>query len=946
MKKIRSTMLYLTISLLAVLFFALTVSAEDIKITYNYYGGGVWETAKPNEDGSYTLRATKKSGDESVTLADGATKVSKEFYGWFTNTGAFYAPGENVTFTETTQLYEAYGITVFNAADFYAATGTNQKGIYVKLGADLTLDKSFGGSWSTTVVDMNGHNITSVTKEYSINLYRGALIILGNGKLIHSPVELAKEPVKTCCIRIQPHGYGDEGNPELCWIGKDVEIITPYNLLGTTHEDNWHSINNDMYKGAPNMVIAGKVTALSLFRVGVCTNATCDIKSTANITITGNSLFNIYKDTGVIKYMTLTLDGKIVMQDPEAVFVSDIMQKGFTINVKGGNFAISKADKERLQKYLDSGLYLAEDYVDGIEVYVIKKDTKAHNWVVDTSKSKAATKTESGHMFYFCDKCGAEKDVETVYDPSETEITVTLRDKDGNERDVKVKANEIFTIAKDFVGKYTKYSIVGVATNYGEAQDKVVGIEIPFGFYMFGYHLTDNNVLEKVTVASGADVIITYMDRMKSIKSYVIMDAKVYFKESRVEKTLAEIRSDVPGADVKFGASTFYQKGSLKSLTMSTGSKYDFGNASFQQTGIEELVFPDGASVVFSGDSAFYQSNVKTVYVGSGINLDKKPFNQANKLEYVVVMDAATISDNAFAAEGAEKATSLLVVFVHSKNVAFSAKAFNNRLNHGVVVYTVDPDVVTFENCSYEIYNGIPHSYIENVVKAPTCIEEGILGYKTICPCGKFEEAVCKVYKSGESREIVYKEGAIPLSDVHVLGTKLSNVYYDMGYDHSGVREYWCLLCNKAKVKEQERRAAPLVVDLGYSVSTFDGKYSLVHGYDVDSAAATEYKSVIKKLELGMVIHLNTSDKEVSVLDVFNNTPMLLGKPNSIKRTFTLTTSYLEIKFTGISDVMGTNRLILDFYVYDGSKVYYFENGVASELAKGISYSEIVEMAK
>ena len=64
------------LSLLAVAF-AFTASAEEeIKVTYNWIGGYQYDEAKPNDDGSYTLRVNKKSGDGTISLADGTVVYS------------------------------------------------------------------------------------------------------------------------------------------------------------------------------------------------------------------------------------------------------------------------------------------------------------------------------------------------------------------------------------------------------------------------------------------------------------------------------------------------------------------------------------------------------------------------------------------------------------------------------------------------------------------------------------------------------------------------------------------------------------------------------------------------------------------------------------------------------------------------------------------------------
>ena len=63
---------------LFIVILAVTALAEEIiSVSYNWYGGDIWEDAVPNGDGSFTLRSEKKSGDGTVTLTDG-TVVEKQ----------------------------------------------------------------------------------------------------------------------------------------------------------------------------------------------------------------------------------------------------------------------------------------------------------------------------------------------------------------------------------------------------------------------------------------------------------------------------------------------------------------------------------------------------------------------------------------------------------------------------------------------------------------------------------------------------------------------------------------------------------------------------------------------------------------------------------------------------------------------------------------------------
>ena len=60
-RKIYLFLLTVAILSLLVVAFAFTASAEEaeqVTVKYSWYSGEIWETAKPNDDGSFTLRAS------------------------------------------------------------------------------------------------------------------------------------------------------------------------------------------------------------------------------------------------------------------------------------------------------------------------------------------------------------------------------------------------------------------------------------------------------------------------------------------------------------------------------------------------------------------------------------------------------------------------------------------------------------------------------------------------------------------------------------------------------------------------------------------------------------------------------------------------------------------------------------------------------------------------
>ena len=225
-KKLSMLIAVLAIATLLACMFAFTASAEGetIAVTYNWHGGSVRGTVKPNEDGSYTLRTDKLSGNETVTLADG-TVVNKEFYGWYDEAGNLYAPGSTVNFTKSTMLYEAYGVTVYNAQDFMKLSGH----CYIKLGADITLAEKISQEWRTHVTNLNSYTLTS-TASCLAEIKRGSFVVHGSGRVVHAPATL-KTSIDECAVYIYAHGYGDDDAPQQFWIGKGVEFTTPYSAF-------------------------------------------------------------------------------------------------------------------------------------------------------------------------------------------------------------------------------------------------------------------------------------------------------------------------------------------------------------------------------------------------------------------------------------------------------------------------------------------------------------------------------------------------------------------------------------------------------------------------------------------------------------------------------------------------------------------------------------------
>lgn len=926
----KKKLILIALACLFVVMLAITASAEEaITVTYNWYSGGVWETAAPNEDGSYTLRSEKKSGNGSVTLTDGSV-VSKEFYGWFDEEGNQYAPGATVTFTKSTRLYEAYGITVYNAEDLHKMNGW-QDSTYVKLGADITTDKAFGNNWCTRVIDMNGHNITSTTNGSAISVARGAIILLGEGKFTHAPATVSTS-VDTGFIWFNAHGYGDQDHPQLCWIGKDVEIETPYNML---------YVNSVAREKHPNIVVSGKVSARSVARLNPAViEAKCYISSSAVINVTANLLE--FKDTtGTSKYMTLTLDGTVNVANGTSPIFTDFVLGMVDVEVNGGKFCVTSTDIENINYYLPDTLMLKETTEGELTWQEIVPSDCKHNWTKNEDLSVDPTTATFGKDVFDCTECERQKTVVTVYNPSNAEITITVKDEKGALKDVTVNAGDVLDISITGVGENTNYTLVGIKGTEEYPLESIVSVSIPFGVGVIAITST-NEVLETINVMDGADVAFSKLNGLMALKTINIGVANVTFASVGTNTTLESIKSDVPGANVMFLKSCLDGKSNFKYLTMSNGSAYSFGENSFRKTGIETLIFPDEASISFAGNAAFYEAKVKYAYFGKSITkIYNKPLDCANNLEVAVIMSATSVTEYCFCVAGANNATSVLKVYCHSDDISINNNTFINRQNHGVEFYTIDPDIKSLSNCKYTVYNGIPHAYAEGIVKEPTCIETGIAGSATDCVCGVNEVVTYTVYTAEGSEEKSTEQRELPMVDIHVLGTDLANIKYKNGYLTMGTKEYYCALCHAATVEEDNPSANAIFENLGYSVCTYGDYSSIIQGYGVDKLALEAYKAFCPSFTYGIVAVGNSSAEAISPLKIENGTVVKNISYAIFSPINAAAYDCFDIKLKcGTEDAKDVN-VVFCAYVYDGARIKYIDNGETSGTVVGNTFNII-----
>ena len=936
--------------------FAFSALAADEEIVVGYYetqSGKVKQVAVPNEDGSYTIRDTQFSKASTVTLADGSV-VDRELYGWFTEDGEFYTPGEVVFFTESTKLFQAFGVTVYNFDDLKKAFSA---GGWVRLGCDIEGNAALTNGQTTSILDLNGHtytckNETGNTWGAELGVFgctRGSYAIMGSGTIIQN--ERTKDKNGEYFAKFATHGYADENNPQDFWVGKNVKIVTPYVLL---------NVSNQPKLGMPDMKIAGTIEAKTLLSGPSMQEGTVDIFESADITLTGTEMIKIDTlNANPYTYLTVTIHGgKIRMDSENSEIVTDKMIECCNINIHGGSFAISEAGIEKLTPYISDPLVLKTTVIDDVTYQTVSEPDCMHNFVLDTQASVTATKTENGKDVFVCSVCGEAKEMTTVYNPCSDMITVKVLVEDIVVEKT-VALDSVATIEKSGAGADTVYVITAFAQADSEG-NALVSVQVPFGISKVALTGANNTTIEELELADGADVRVAAVHSLKALKTIKIGAAKVVFSAgclSANNSAFDSVVSNKAGATVTFEKQAFYYYTNngvtvVNGVVMSSGSTYNFGESSFSNACMESVIFPDGATINFTGNSAFNNCKyLKYIYCGDGITkLNYRPFEYLYALECVVIMNASVLDDCAFRVNDADSSTTELSVYIHTEDITSIHKnAFYKRNVYGVKFYTIDPDIVSLQNCAYTIYSGIPHAYKDGVVREPSCILPGIVGSTTDCPCGVNEVVTYTIYTAEGTTTGTTEQRETELSDVHVLGGDLFAINYPNGYDAQGVREYYCGLCGVATLEDETDIAAPLFECMGYSVSeTTCG--SVVIGYMINLEIASEINAISNTaVKYGVFAVSQAKLGENQIFDENGNTTQ------GVLYAYISNTSHaaFEIKVTGFTtDAQKSVQLALGAFVEltrdEDKEYYYVQPGDAAEGEKYYfaSYNEMVELTK
>ncbi|MBE6674462.1 MAG: hypothetical protein E7596_05090 [Ruminococcaceae bacterium] len=521
-----------------------------------------------------------------------------------------------------------------------------------------------------------------------------------------------------------------------------------------------------------------------------------------------------------------------------------------------------------------------------------------------------------------------------------TEVSVVVTTLSGRKEINDVTVEEIYNYTLDSNGG--GYTITGIKSFRGYGLSAIKEIEIPYGNVKVNMTST-NAYLEAINLDGGSDTsgaTVISLSGLTKLKKIVIGNScDATFKANCAPASLTEIVSVGGDATITFEGDAFKDRWQITSLNFGAGNTYKLGKNCFKGIGVTNLDLVDGAVFTFGGDGAFYGcSALKTVYVGDKVDkLQKTAFDNCPNIELVYLAGVTVIDENVFrvAVSGEYAENKQLRVYNHGTlPTTIGQNAFTGRTKLGVVLCTLSTNTTSFNNCKYELYNGIPHAYTP-ASSTPTCY----ITYKTDCPCGQVKNAELELYRKGETKQfLTYKSAENP--DVPHTFTSAKSISFANGINNPGVVEAKCSVCGTL---EGGARSAPaIVVFLGYSVSegAMNNK-GIAVGVRFNSVSLMQYEAATgETIDFGIVL---SSAKVLNGANPLKSNGEVYSSKTVYKHDMS-TLGYYEstLKLTGLTSTTVDMEFVLSAYIKIGDKIYYIDNGGISEKATTVKYTSLL----
>lgn len=943
---------------------AFALQGEEISITYG--------TATGIE---HSYPSVSTIGGNSVTLPAGTTEKGYSYH-WVAPDGSTYVGGSSVVFYETVTLTPIIAYDISSAEELYEyarefddsnLTSDDLKkmpenGITVRLLDDITLTQAI--DLNTTLgaymnIIMNGQTLT-VDKSLDTPLggERFGTRFYGTGTV--------KYEGSGALVCLDGHATG--GASSLLVVGANVKIDAPNATLGK-------DTSEDYLSGYPMVNIYGTVNCKTILEIANSANRkpTINVYSPAFLTLNGDIALSAKGENGVGNSFNISIHGgTIVTKNSSNSFFADANAK-YTLN--GGSFKFAyTSDFNNAKDYIGSGykaLYrlstsyltvfapscadhkfeLVHTYEASCQhevqsvyrcttcktlLYLTQGERAAHIFDPNKQTIKSPTPTTLGEIVKRCTNCACEDYTFLSYDPTNDNVSVKVDTGSGNLISLNVKVKDLFEIDDD-------YYINGIKDFNSYTASQVVEITLPAGIK--GVNIkTENSTLKKLVFDSGIDIEIVSLAKLTGLTSIEIKDVNhVRFCANCAPDSLESIKSEKTGAKVSFYDNAFNGKASLNELVISGLSEYIFGATSFKGTGITRLELKDNSKLTFTGESAFHSSKLEYLYVGRGItSLDKKPFDSANYLQKIVLMDITSLSDGDFS--NMNQGEKGCVVYHHASRLSLGASTFEK--SHNIVLYTTAEVTSGFTGCtSFTIVQNVKHAY-KKEEKAPTCSEVGYTIYThDDCPCGVNEGTATEVYENvhtnGKASENsydftnqTYPKTAHTQSDNPVIR------YLD-GYTKDGYYVKECVKC-KEVLTESATTCAPLVKSLGFSVCEYSDGGSMSVKYVLNASILKEFsKSLGSDFEYGTIFAVREVLGDDTPLNDDGSAKDGVIKINTTSNNY----ASLSTKITGLNDKQKSFSFIMCTYIIENGKISYIQDNEIVKNPSGVSYKEVKELA-
>lgn len=551
-KRLVKVLVFITLALCAIFACAFIADAAEETTTHTIKyikNGDVGHTDTAESGSRYTIRKNKLS----------ATQTGKSFFGWYTEDGRFYgqdALGSFITIKSDMTFYEAYGIEVRNKEDFARYIAQKGPGNYVRLTADITVDKTLTLPVDGYVVlDLNGKTLTLNTEGNAFEGTNATIHIIDSsaahvGKIVHN-CSNEDTYVRNALFNYSPKSLNED---------IEVKVFPPYGetpVTQITTNVGFFNIETDISESGYTVKfdMPCNLTASYMLHSKGLKDAVIDVTEKSRMNFNGARIFEDW-GTNEGKVLTFNIDSGRFKISEKTQLAND--QSRYNIYITGGSFDRDVADLFENGNYsfkLNSATSLYDfsackhenqiigmtvtcttdgtitnqcEYCGFVEIKAQKKLGHITQTVL-TKEASAGSATEEATKGYYTTSC-LRCDYETYeyYYPNAKDVYVSVGFRDG--RVVRVQASTLF--GNNLETEIKSFSPASVEKAYDITREEIIYLELPLGVESVAGGtgidgatwgiFQNNNYLETIKLPESMKTVkvyaFSYMTKLKSIE--------------------------------------------------------------------------------------------------------------------------------------------------------------------------------------------------------------------------------------------------------------------------------------------------------------------------------------------------------------------------------------------------------------------------------------------